>query len=143
MAKKLKGRNKPDDGSNAEGTVKDSAHRIWLAGLGAFAMAQKEGGKLFNSLVAKGEKLEKRTRRVAEDTAEGVRVTVEDVKGQANKSMGRLEQVFEERVARALNRLGVPTADDVTAMTRRVEKLNAQLEALKEEKRKKVSAEHR
>ena len=134
MAKKLKGRNKPDAGANVTGAVMDSAHRIWLAGLGAFAKAQDEGGKLFDSLVEEGAKLEKRTKQAAEDTAEGVRGKVEDVKGKASEGMGRLEQVFEERVARALNRLGVPTADDVAAMTRRIEELNAHLEALKKEK---------
>ena len=140
MAKKLKGRNRPDAGSNVTGTVMDSAHRIWLAGMGAFSMAQEEGSKLFDSLVEEGEKLEKRTRQAAEDTAQGVRGKVEDVKGKASQSVGRLEQVFEERVARALNRLGVPTADDVAAMTRRVEELNAHLQELKGEKAKKVSA---
>jgi poly(hydroxyalkanoate) granule-associated protein len=118
----------------------DSAHRIWLAGMGAFSMAQDEGSKLFDSLVEEGEKLEKRTRQAAEDTAQGVRGKIEDVKGKASQSMGRLEQVFEERVARALNRLGVPTADDVAAMTRRVEELNAHLQELKAEKVKKASA---
>jgi len=140
MAKKLKGRNRPDADSNVTGTVMDSAHRIWLAGMGAFSMAQDEGSKLFDSLVEEGEKLEKRTRQAAEDTAQGVRGKIEDVKGKASQSMGRLEQVFEERVARALNRLGVPTADDVAAMTRRVEELNAHLQELKAEKVKKASA---
>lgn len=140
MAKKLKGRNRPDADSNVTGTVMDSAHRIWLAGMGAFSMAQDEGSKLFDSLVEEGEKLEKRTRQAAEDTAQGVRGKIEDVKGKASQSMGRLEQVFEERVARALNRLGVPTADDVAAMARRVEELNAHLQELKAEKVKKASA---
>jgi hypothetical protein len=52
--------------------VMDSAHEVWLAGLGAFAMARKESAKLveqgsdlFDRLVAEGEKFEKRAMKTA------------------------------------------------------------------------------
>lgn len=38
---------------------------------------------------------------------------VEDVRSRAGDTLDNLEQLFEERVARALKRLGVPTRDDV------------------------------
>jgi poly(hydroxyalkanoate) granule-associated protein len=119
-------------------TVKDSAQQIWLAGLGAFAKAQEEGSKVFDALVKEGETMHKKTRKLAEDK---LSATVSDVTGQvqafAAKAQGqatagwdKLEQVFEDRVARALNGLGVPTNKDIQALTRRVEELTASVNAL-------------
>ena len=45
--------------------VTDSANQIWLAGLAAFDKAQKEGSKVFDTLVKEGEKVENKTRKVA------------------------------------------------------------------------------
>jgi hypothetical protein len=44
---------------------------------------------------------------------------------QASGSWGKLEQVFEERVSRALGSIGVPTRQDIEALTRQVEQLAA------------------
>jgi poly(hydroxyalkanoate) granule-associated protein len=110
--------------------VVDMARQIWLAGLGAFAKAEDEGGKLFESLVKEGEKVEAHTRKVAEDTIEEVKDRVEQVKGKATDTWDGLEQVFEDRVARVLNRLGVPTNDDVQDLAKRVEELNATVKSL-------------
>ncbi len=123
----------PDNGQLAA-AVKDSAQQIWLAGLGAFAKAQEEGNKVFEALVKEGKGIQKRTKAIAEAklgevTGRFGRVAG-DVSKQATQSWDRLEQVFEERVARALNRLGVPTQADVQALTARVEKLNASVQAL-------------
>ena len=38
--------------------ARESAHRIWLAGLGALAKAEEEGSKLFKNLVREGERYE-------------------------------------------------------------------------------------
>ena len=46
--------------------VKESANQIWLAGLGAYSKAEEEGGKLFDSLVQDGEKLEAKTRSIVD-----------------------------------------------------------------------------
>ena len=61
--------------------VMDSAQQIWLAGLGAFAKAKNEGGKVFDTLVKQGEQIEKHTRTVAE-------ATIETAKEQASKTIG-------------------------------------------------------
>ena len=42
--------------------VQQSASKIWHAGLGAFATAQQEGGKVFQKLVDKGKEFEKKRR---------------------------------------------------------------------------------
>lgn len=114
----------------SEFNILDIARQIWLAGLGAFAKAEEEGSKLFEALVMEGEKVESQTRKVAENTMDGVKGRVEKVKGKATDTWDGLEQVFEDRVARVLNRLGVPTNDDVQELTKRVEELNQTVKEL-------------
>ena len=104
-------------------TVKDSAQQIWLAGLGAFAKAQQEGGKVFNALVKEGESIQARTRQMADEK-------VAEVTGKAAITWDRLEQVFEDRVARALGRLGVPSKREIDQLAKRVAELTAVVEAL-------------
>ena len=92
-------------------TVKDSAQQIWLAGLGAFAKAQEEGNKVFDALVKEGETIQKKTRKAADE-----KIAV--VAGKAVGTWDRLEQVFEDRVAKALGSLGVPTKKDIDKLSK-------------------------
>jgi poly(hydroxyalkanoate) granule-associated protein len=127
MVKKLKSLAKSDDKQLAE-AVRTSAQQIWQAGLGAFAKAQEEGGKVFAKLVKEGTDLQKRTQKMAEDKVSGVSDTVskmaDNVSKQASGSWDKLEQVFEDRVSRALTSLGVPTQKDIQILTKRVEELS-------------------
>jgi poly(hydroxyalkanoate) granule-associated protein len=122
------------DNSQLAAAVKESAQQIWLAGLGAFAKAQEEGTKVFETLVKEGGSIQMRTRAVAEEKIGEVTGKVTKVAGevskQATQSWDKLEQVFEQRVERALNRLGVPSSKEVQALTARVEELNASVQAL-------------
>lgn len=133
MVKKMKALSTPDDKQLAE-AVRTSAQQIWQAGLGAFAKAQEEGGKVFAKLVKEGTELQKRTQKLAEGKVSDVTGTVtkvaDSVSKQASGSWDKLEQVFEDRVARSLNRLGVPTQKDIQALIRRVEELNQTVAAL-------------
>ena len=104
-------------------TVKDSAQQIWLAGLGAFAKAQEEGGKVFDALVREGESIQSRTRKMTGD-----KIAV--VTGKATGTWDRLEQVFEERVARAMGSLGVPSKQEIDQLSKRVSELTAAVESL-------------
>ena len=127
MVKKLKTLAK-DDNKELASAVRTSAHQIWQAGLGAFAKAQEEGGRVFSKLVEEGTNLQRRTRSMAEDRVSGVTDTVtkvaDGVSKQASGSWDKLEQVFEDRVARALSTIGVPTQKDIQELTRRVEQLS-------------------
>ena len=109
----------------------ESAQQIWMAGVGAFTRAQGEGSKLFEALVTEGMNIEKTTRKLAGGRVEAVRDAVEDrvgaVRGRASDTWDRLENVFEDRVLRALNRLGIPGRDDLVALAARVDALTAQL----------------
>lgn len=109
--------------------IKDSAHQIWLAGLGAFAKAQGEGTKVFDTLIKEGVSLHRKTQAAAEervaDMAGKVTAMAGGVGSKANAQWDKLESIFEERTARAMNKLGVPTAKDVAALTERVDALAA------------------
>jgi len=133
MVKKLKALAKADDRQLAE-AVRTSAQQIWQAGLGAFVKAQEEGGRVFAKLVKEGTELQKRTQKLAEDKVSGVTDTVnkmaDNVSKQASGSWDKLEQVFEDRVARSLSSLGVPSQKDIQELTRRVEDLNKAVAAL-------------
>ena len=109
-------------------TLSESAQQIWLAGVGAFGRAQAEGHKLFEALVKEGLSLEKTARGFAGGRADFVRDAVESHVGQAREratdTWDKLEKVFEERVARALARLGVHTQSDVERLAARVDALS-------------------
>jgi len=121
--------------------VVDSAREIWLAGLGAFSFAQNESGKiieqgnkLFEKLVAEGVKLEKKGRKVAESAVGGFKEEMESkvgaVRKQAVDNWDKLETIFENRVARVLGQLGVPTAEDVKKLSERVQTLASKVTAM-------------
>ena len=96
--------------------IRESANQIWLAGLGAFAKAQQEGVKMFETLVEEGEKVQEKTKTVADE-----RLT--EMRAKATGTWDKLEQVFEDRVARALHSLSVPSRQDIDALTQRVAEL--------------------
>lgn len=110
-------------------SVKDSAEHIWLAGMGAFSKVQAEGGKVFEALVKEGQALQRKTQAVAEETIGEVagRMTAMagTVQNKAGQNWDKLEGIFEARTAKAMAKLGVPTAKDVQALIRRVDELAA------------------
>jgi poly(hydroxyalkanoate) granule-associated protein len=111
--------------------VKDSAQQIWLAGMGAFAKAQAEGKQVFEALVKEGASLQKKTQSAAEERFGEVtsRMTnmAGDVSSRAGQQWDKLESIFEERTAKAMKRLGVPSAKDVAALSARIDELGARL----------------
>ncbi|MEN3274968.1 MAG: hypothetical protein V7631_758 [Massilia sp.] len=102
--------------------VRSSAQQIWQAGLGAFAKAQQEGGREFTRLVRDGSELQKRARQV-EDATDTVARKAERASRRSSGSWGKLEQVFEERVARALATIDVPARSEMEALVRRIDEL--------------------
>ncbi len=120
--------------SQLAGAVKDSAQQIWLAGMGAFAKAQAEGGKVFETLVKEGLSLQRKTQAVAEERISEVTgkmtAMADDVTAKAGQKWDKLESIFEERVAKALNKLGVPSNKDVDALIQRIDTLSAQVARL-------------
>jgi poly(hydroxyalkanoate) granule-associated protein len=129
-------------GAQLASSVKDSAQQIWLAGLGAFSKAQAEGGKVFETLVKDGMGLQRKTQAAAEEKiseatskmttmASGITAkatgVASDITAKATGQWDKLENIFEERVAKALSKMGMPTAKEVQALAKRVDELSAQL----------------
>lgn len=125
----------PFDPSAMTDTMKEQAQQIWLAGLGAFAKAQQDGTRAFEKLVNDGigmqrqahqsahDKFSQATERMNEAAHEAARTMNERASGQ----WGKLENIFEDRVARALQSMGLPTAQELHDLQARVAHLEERL----------------
>ena len=129
---------KPDPpkepGAPLTGSIKDSAQQIWQAGLGAFAKAQAEGTRAFEALVKEGTSLQRKTQAAAEEKISEATSKMSnmatDISSKASGQWDKLENIFEERVAKALNKLGVPSANDMSALTARIDELKKSMQKL-------------
>ena len=128
MVKKLKKTGEDTYSSALGDTVKASAQQIWLAGLGAFSKAQEEGGKVFEALVKEGTSIQRKTQAAAEEkiseATNRMANMATDISSKASGQWDKLENIFEERVSKALNKLGVPSAKDIDVLIARIEELN-------------------
>ena len=131
------------------GLVQDSAQQIWLAGLGAFAKAQEEGTKAFQGLVKDGLSLQRQTKAAAEEKlaeasrklsalaevttglTSGMGAGLSSLGVKAAQPWDKLESIFEERVAKALAQLGIPSAAELAVLQAEVLALKKQVAALK------------
>lgn len=111
-------------------SIVDSGQKIWLAGLGAYERAKKEGPKMFEGLVAQGKSLRGQAREAADQALKSVRAQANATAAQASGKWDKLEQVFEDRVSRSLNRLGVLSSKDVDSLARQVRELNDSVRSL-------------
>ena len=120
--------------SPLSGAIKDSAQQIWLAGLGAFSKAQAEGGKAFETLVKEGLSIQRKTQSVAEERINEATSRMSNMANEiGSKAAGqwdKLENIFEDRVAKALGKLGVPSARDIEALMERIDALTQQVHGL-------------
>ena len=135
MVTKLKKTKTPDSSTVPLGSsVKDSAQQIWQAGLGAFTRAQAEGTKAFESLVKEGVSIQRKTQAAAEEKISEATAKMStmatDISSKASGQWDKLETIFEDRVAKALNKLGVPSAKDVGDLIARIEELNKAVQKL-------------
>jgi poly(hydroxyalkanoate) granule-associated protein len=134
---KLGGKSAPS-GAGRDPNLPFSAHQIWSAGLGAMARAQEGGTKFFEDLVREGTKLQDgaltTAQKVVMQAFEGAQKTVnrrvDGVKGQATETWDNLEKIFQTRVQRALHQLGMPTAEEIGALTRKVNELTDSVDKL-------------
>ena len=126
MARNRNGR-RGSAGENAAQGMRDSAQKIWLAGLGAFERAKSEGPKMFDALVEQGKDLRDRAAEAADQALKAVR----EQAGEAQGRWDKLEQVFEDRVSRSLQRLGVLTSREVQDLQRQVAELTRTVAAMK------------
>jgi poly(hydroxyalkanoate) granule-associated protein len=121
----------PFDPSGMSDNVKEQAQQIWLAGLGAFAKAQQDGTKAFEKLVTDGISMQRKAHVATEEklaeATQKVSQAAHAMNERATGQWGKLENIFEDRVARALQSLGLPSAAEIKALQARVAALEAQL----------------
>ncbi|HYU31171.1 MAG TPA: phasin family protein [Thermoanaerobaculia bacterium] len=111
--------------------LKESAYRIWLAGLGAMAAAGEEGTKAFNRLVDRGRDVEGRNKGDWQAQADKAKEQFDKVKEKLDGQWGEWSEKIDEMITKSLHRLGVPTRDEIRTLTQRVEELTAKVEGLK------------
>ena len=121
----------PLDPTAMTDAMKEQAQQIWLAGLGAFAKAQQEGSKAFEKLVTDGISMQRKVHSTAEEKLAEATQKVTQAAHQFNEratgQWDKLENIFEDRVSKALSRLGIPNAQDMAALHERIAALEAQL----------------
>ena len=139
MATRSKSRRRPRSAATgAPGSLVNTLHQIYLAGLGAAARARSGSSQLFDELLAEGARIHAETRGAAERALQGwlgeaqsaMSARVGQVRGQASEALEGLEKIFQTRVHRALTQLGVPSAEQLAALSKRVDMLNANIEKL-------------
>jgi poly(hydroxyalkanoate) granule-associated protein len=112
--------------------------QLLLAGMGAVSRAQHEGPAAFTDAVGEGLKLlgksrenaEKLVRDALEAAQDSVQSRLDGAREQAGETWDNLELLFQTRVQRALQQIGVPTADEIRLLTRRVGELNEAVKTL-------------
>ena len=124
----------PHDASHLVSHIKASAKEIWLAGLGAFSQNNDRSAGLFQQLVKEGKDLEKVSREHLDRQIQQVRNAaidrVDEVKEKAADSIGRLENVFDERVSKAAKRLGIAMLQDQEVLEKKIDGLEHRLRDL-------------
>ena len=120
MAKKKKSKEIQND-------IMESAHKVWLAGLGAVAMAEQEGGKFFSNLMEQGQKIENKSKKQVEK-AKG---TVEGMKTVAESYWETFGRTIDDQMTAVIHRIGVPTKDEIETLTKKVEDLTVAVDNLR------------
>jgi len=124
------------DSDTRVGEVAEQLEHAFLAGLGALSDAQKKGAKRFDSLVKEGEQFRKKATSKTESLIDDVQDAIRDMTDDAqSKATGLLDQVrgkskldklssaFDARVADAMDRLNVPSKNDIDAINKKLNKI--------------------
>lgn len=110
------------------------AQQVWLAGLGAMAKAQEQGSKAMEALLNDGLAFQRKSQAEAQqrlqEATERLGHLASDFGHNASGRVDKLEHLFEDRVAKALHRLGMPSLLDIQMLSERVAQLESQLLAL-------------
>ena len=128
-----------EESSSVLSDAKVYARKIWLAGLGAYAKAGQEGSEYFKELVKSGEGVEKQGKKLVNEQVDAansqidsvkstVTSNVSSVKGKFEVQIDKIEKAFDNRVASALNRMGIPSKQDVEVLSAKLDELSALLE---------------
>lgn len=122
----------------------DSAQQIWLAGLGALSRTQQEGGKFFDALVEEGVRIQEKTHAYNEEQIKQGRqqstAWVEQARQRTNAAMGKLEKAFDERIARAMKRMQMPSHEDIQELSARIDALTREVHTARKSAKPRTSS---
>lgn len=116
----------------------EAMQQVWLAGLGAMVKTQRGAPQLFEELVAEGTRMQRERAGEAEKAVrgllKGVQSTIDarvgEVRTRTADALDGLEKIFQTRVHRALAQLGVPSAEELAALSKRVDALTGSINKL-------------
>ena len=116
-----------ENSKNLGKAYKESAQQIWLAGLGAFSKAQADGTKAFEALVKEGQAIQGKAQTIAQEKFAEITSKTNGMTGEllskASGQWSKLEGIFEERVSKALQKMGIPTKQDIEALNKKIDAL--------------------
>lgn len=98
----------------------DAAHKVFLAGVGAVALAQDETGELFGRLVERGETVEKEGREALKKARE-----------RRVEKVDEAEEELDRRVEKLLRRMNMPTQSDIKKLDEKISALTKKVDELK------------
>ncbi len=127
-----------DQYKNLQETVKDSAHKVWLASLGVASVVDekagvlaeesnkflKESNKVFEGLVDRGRKLEKKTGKGLDKVKTKAKEATDRAKTEVEETVDRFETLVDERLTDVVKRLGLPKRNEIQTLSKRVEELS-------------------
>jgi poly(hydroxyalkanoate) granule-associated protein len=147
----VKHETKQRDSGSKIGEIAEQFEHVFLAGLGALSNAQELGVKTFDALVKEGEdfrdKTSKKTESMIDDVQDAIRDMTSDAQSKATglidqvrdtSKLDKLHDVFDSRVADAMERLNVPTKKDIDALNGKLNKILKELEGKATTTRKKA-----
>lgn len=114
--------------------VRETVQKLWLAGVGAATVAQKNVGDVVDNLKSESQKIYKKASTLVEGTVADVRKQVEgvlsQVQGSVAANLGWVEEKVSAGVGTVLGRLGVPSKADIEDLSKRVAELSKQVKAI-------------
>jgi poly(hydroxyalkanoate) granule-associated protein len=139
---------------NRAGSTNEATRKLWLAGLGAFSLAQKQGTRIVDTLVEEGEQFRARgnkyvntvgrdVRRAADDVQKRVKGFVTPIRKRAVDTVRQFEGAVNERLGDFLGRFGVPSKSEVQELSHRVGTLNREIKTTSARKRPAAGARKR
>ena len=147
---------KQTDTNDRISEIAEQLESAFVAGLGALSDARKQGAKRFESLVKEGEKFRKkttdRTESLIDDVQETIREMADDAQSKASglldevrdrSRLDKLQSAFDTRVADAMDRMNVPSKNDVDAINKKLNKIIRLLEGQRKPAAKKKTASKR
>ncbi|MFO8083027.1 MAG: phasin family protein [Desulfobacterales bacterium] len=114
--------------------VKEKAHNFFLAGLGALSFVGEKGNRILDDLIKKGKEFETKEK---EGSQGAVQEKLMEMKKKVEKYGETFETVMDEKLKKVINKIGLPTRDEISGLTKRVEVLMANVESVLKKQRQK------